>query len=62
MVVGSSENWYTGTGDAPDGFQIGGACLTDCQYDAWSVTTHEWGHAFGFMRGRMAMGMFPIVR
>jgi hypothetical protein len=30
-------NWYTGTGDNPSS-----------NHDAWSVATHEFGHAFGF--------------
>jgi hypothetical protein len=31
-----NENWYTGTGTPASN-----------QYDAWSVITHEFGHALG---------------
>lgn len=47
VVFDSSRKWYTGTGDAGDGFlnlfsSLGG------EYDLWSVLTHELGHATGF--------------
>ena len=49
IVFDSSRNWYTGTGDAPDGlFNNICALPPDCQWDAWSVASHEWGHASGF--------------
>jgi hypothetical protein len=49
IVFDSSRNWYTGTGDASDGF-LNNACFLppDCKWDAWSVASHEWGHASGF--------------
>jgi hypothetical protein len=60
MVIDNSEDWYTGTGDAPDGFQVLGACVNGpCKVDAWSIVTHEWGHIFGFMRGPDGDGHFP---
>lgn len=47
IVFDSSRKWYTGTGDAGDGFlnlfsSVGG------EYDLWSTLTHELGHATGF--------------
>lgn len=52
MVIDSSEDWYIGTGDAPDGTQVGGACINGpCQVDSLSVVTHEWGHASGHLGG-----------
>lgn len=49
LTFDSSEDWYTGTGDAPDGFQVGTACVVGpCKVDAWSVASHEWGHMTGF--------------
>lgn len=42
----SAEDWYTGTGDANDGFlQL---CIPSCQIDLWSIASHEWGHSTGW--------------
>lgn len=48
-------DWYTGTGDAGDGFA--NACLFGCETDAWSISSHEFGHATGF-NGPFASGHF----
>jgi len=40
------QDWYTGTGDANDGFL--NQCVPSCQIDFWSIATHEFGHATGF--------------
>lgn len=37
-------DWYTGTGDAYDGFLGTGL---DADPDLWSVASHEWGHVTG---------------
>lgn len=47
LVFNSSEDWYTGTGDAPGGF-LGFCSIGTCQTDAWSVSSHEWGHMTSF--------------
>lgn len=58
MIVDSTRNWYDGVGDAPDGF-LGRICSLppDCQWDFWSVSSHEWGHMTGFF-GPFRMGHF----
>jgi hypothetical protein len=45
----TGRDWYTGTGDANDGLlQL---CVPSCQDDFWSVATHEFGHAAGYLGG-----------
>ncbi|MGH3716113.1 MAG: hypothetical protein ACRDT4_22020 [Micromonosporaceae bacterium] len=46
----SDQNWYTGTGDADDGF-LNLCPFGTCEKDLWSVASHEWGHIAGFLRG-----------
>lgn len=46
VVIDTDREWYTGTGDASDGFL--GTCFAGCQVDAWSVLSHEFGHTEGF--------------
>jgi hypothetical protein len=46
IAIDVNRDWYTGTGDANDGFL--GQCVPSCQSDLWSVLSHELGHAMGF--------------
>lgn len=46
VVFDKEENWYTGTGDADDGFFF--CIILDCEIDVWSIASHELGHAAGF--------------
>ncbi|HEX2039804.1 MAG TPA: hypothetical protein VHF47_08750 [Acidimicrobiales bacterium] len=46
MVFDTDQDWYTGTGDANDGFL--NLCVNGCQIDLWSIISHEQGHAMGF--------------
>jgi hypothetical protein len=39
--------WYSGTGNAGDPGLFGTCVIDVCQYDVWSVATHELGHAVG---------------
>lgn len=56
MVFDRDEDWYTGTGDANDGFL--NLCIGGCQSDLWSVATHEVGHMTGFVGGPNGDGHF----
>jgi hypothetical protein len=49
LTIDNDRDWYTGTGDANDGFLQ--ACVPSCQHDLWSVLSHEFGHATGFIGG-----------
>lgn len=42
----TDRDWYTGTGDANDGFL--NWCIGGCQDDFWSVASHEFGHGMAF--------------
>lgn len=46
LALDSDRNWYFGTGDASDGFL--NTCVPSCELDAWSVLSHEFGHAHGY--------------
>jgi hypothetical protein len=65
MVFDPDEDWYTGTGDSPNGTffgnQLGGFCLGRCAIDAWSIAAHEWGHMSGFTGGPTGEGHFLIT-
>ena len=45
--IDNDRDWYTGTGDANDGLL--NQCVPSCQDDLWSLTSHEFGHATGFI-------------
>lgn len=48
VAFDSDRNWYTGVGDASDGFMdIACGIPPDCENDWWSVASHEFGHAVG---------------
>jgi len=46
IAIDTDRDWYTGTGDANDGFLQ--QCIPSCQSDLWSVLSHELGHAMAF--------------
>lgn len=56
MGFDNDRDWYTGTGDANDGFL--NQCIPSCQSDLWSVASHEFGHATGFMGPSSTGGHF----
>lgn len=56
MAIDNDRDWYTGTGDANDGFLQ--TCVPSCQDDLWSVLSHEFGHATGFIGPSSTGGHF----
>lgn len=56
MAFDNDRDWYRGTGDANDGFL--NQCIPSCQDDFWSVASHEFGHASGFVGPASTGGHF----
>lgn len=50
QAYNSSKTWYDGAGDAGDGdLGLGGSCVfSACEFDFWSVASHEFGHTWNF--------------